>query len=105
VTAYAVGQRTREFGIRLAPGAPHSHVCRLALGRVGQLTAAGVVRGVALAMALGRLMSGVLFGVEPSDAPTMAAAIGTVGITALVASLAPLRHALQVNPAETLRAE
>jgi putative ABC transport system permease protein len=105
VTAYAVGQRTREFGIRLALGAPHSHVCRLVLGRLGKLTAAGVIVGVALAMALGRLMSGVLFGVEPSDAPTMAAAIVTVGITALVASLAPLRHALQVNPAETLRAE
>ena len=50
-------------------------------------------------------MSGVLFGVEPSDAPTMAAAIATVAATALVASLPPLRHALQVNPAETLRAE
>ena len=64
VTAYAVGQRTREFGIRMALGAPRSHVCGLVLGRVGRLTAAGVVLGVALALALGRLMSGMLFGVE-----------------------------------------
>jgi putative ABC transport system permease protein len=105
VTGYAVGQRTREFGIRRALGAPHSHVCGLVLGRVGRLTAIGVVLGIALAVALGRLMSGVLFGVEPSDAPTMAAAVATVAATALVASLAPLRHALRVNPAETLRAE
>jgi ABC-type antimicrobial peptide transport system permease subunit len=105
VTSYAVGQRTREFGIRLALGAPHWHVCGLVLGRVGRLTAVGIVLGVALAVALGRLMSGVLFGVEPSDAPTMAAAVATVAATALVASLPPLRHALQVNPAETLRAE
>ena len=105
VTAYAVGQRTREFGIRIALGARHSHVCGLVLGRVGRLTASGLALGVALATALGRLMSGVLFGVEPSDAPTMAAAIAIVAATALVASLPPLRHALQVNPAETLRAE
>ena len=105
VTGYAVGQRTREFGIRMALGAPRSHVCGLVLGRVGKLTAAGVVLGVALALALGRLMSGMLFGVDPSDVPTLSAAIATVAATALVASLAPLRHALQVNPAETLRAE
>ena len=47
----------------------------------------------------------MLFGVEPSDAPTLAAAIAIVAATALVASLPPLRYALQVNPAETLRAE
>jgi predicted permease len=105
VTGYAVGQRTREFGIRRALGAPHSHVCRLVLGRVGRLTALGVVLGIGLAVALGRLMSSLLFGVEPSDVPTMGAAVLIVTATALVASLAPLRHALQVNPAETLRAE
>jgi ABC-type antimicrobial peptide transport system permease subunit len=105
VTGYAVGQRTREFGIRRALGAPHAHVCRLVLGRVGRLTALGVVLGIALAAALGRLMSSLLFGVEPSDVRTLGAAIVIVTATALLASLAPLRYALQVNPAETLRAE
>jgi putative ABC transport system permease protein len=105
VTGYAVGQRTREFGIRRALGAPHAHVCRLVLGRVGRLTALGVALGIALAAALGRLMSSLLFGVEASDVRTLGAAIVIVTATALLASLAPLRHALQVNPAETLRAE
>jgi putative ABC transport system permease protein len=105
VTGYAVGQRTREFGIRRALGAPHAHVCRLVLGRVGRLTAVGVVLGIALALTLGRLMSSLLFGIEPSDVPTLGAAMVIVTATALLASLAPLRHALKVNPAETLRAE
>lgn len=105
VTAYAVGQRRREFGIRVALGAQPAHVCALVLGRVGLLAGAGVVLGAALALGLGGLMSGILFGVEPSDLPAMSAAMAAVALTALIASLAPLRHALRVNPAETLRAE
>jgi hypothetical protein len=50
-------------------------------------------------------MSGILFGVEPNDPLTFAAVMGGIGFTAILASVAPLRHAMLVNPAETLRAE
>jgi ABC-type lipoprotein release transport system permease subunit len=50
-------------------------------------------------------MSGILFGVEVTDPLTMVAVMSGIGVTALMASLAPLRHAVRVSPAETLRAE
>jgi putative ABC transport system permease protein len=105
VTGYAVARRTREFGIRLALGAQRSHVAALVLGRVGRLAAIGLAIGAALSFALGSLMSGILFGVEPNDPLTMILVMGTIALTAIVASLAPLRHAVLVSPAETLRAE
>ena len=105
VTGYAVAQRTREFGIRLALGAQRTHVGALVLRRVGLLAAIGLGLGTLLGVELGSLMSGVLFGVEPSDSPTLIAVIGAIALTAVVASLAPLRHAVRVSPAETLRAE
>ena len=105
VTGYAVGQRTREFGIRLALGAQRSHVGFLVLRSVGLLAGLGLALGAALGLGLGSLMSGMLFGVEPSDFPTIAAMLSAIGATALIASLAPLRHAVRVNPVESLRAE
>jgi predicted permease len=105
VTGYAVGQRTREFSIRFALGAQRAHVVRLVLGRVALLAGIGLALGTALGLGLGSLMSGILFGVEPADPPTMWAAIGAIGLTAILASIAPLRHAVRVNPAEILRAE
>jgi putative ABC transport system permease protein len=105
VTGYAVAQRTREFGIRLALGAQRIHIGSLVLGRVGLLAGIGLALGTALGLGLGSLMSGVLFGVEPDDALTIAAVMGAIGLTAILASIAPLRHAVLVNPAETLRAE
>jgi len=105
VTGYAVAQRTREFGIRLALGAQRTHVGALVLRRVGLLAAIGLALGTLLGVELGSLMSGVLFGVEPGDGPTLIAVMGAIGLTAMLASLAPLRHAVSVSPAETLRAE
>jgi predicted permease len=105
VTAYAVGQRTREFGIRFALGAQRANVAALVLGRVGLLAGIGLAIGAALGLGLGSLMSGILFGVEPADPPTMWAVMGAIGLTAMLASIAPLRHAVRVNPAEILRAE
>lgn len=105
VTAYAVGQRTREFGIRFALGAQRAHVGALVLRRVGLLAAIGIAIGVALGVGLGSLMSGILFGVEVTDPLTMVAVMSGIGVTVLMASAAPLRKAVRVNPAETLRAE
>ena len=105
VTGYAVAQRTREFGIRFALGAQRRHVGALVLGRVGLLAGIGLAIGAALGLGLGSLMSGILFGVEPADPLTMMAVMGAIGLTAMLASLAPLRHAMSVSPAEILRAE
>jgi putative ABC transport system permease protein len=105
VTGYAVAQRTREFGIRLALGAQRAHVGALVLSRVGVLAGTGLAIGTALGLGLGSLMSGILFGVEPGDPFTMTAVMGAIGLTAILASLAPLRHAVLVSPAEILRAE
>jgi ABC-type antimicrobial peptide transport system permease subunit len=105
VTGYAVAQRTREFGIRLALGAQRAHVGALVLRRVGLLAAIGVAIGTAIGLGLGSLMSGILFAVAPDDPLTITAVMGAIGLTAMLASLAPLRHAVLVNPVEILRAE
>ena len=105
VTGYAVAQRTREFGIRFALGAQRMHVGALVLRRVVLLAGIGLAIGTAVGLGLGSLMSGILFGVEPGDPLTMAFVIGAVGVTAILASVAPLRRAVVVSPAETLRAE
>jgi putative ABC transport system permease protein len=105
VTGYAVAQRRREFGIRFALGAQRLHVGGLVLTRVAVLAAIGLVLGTALGLGLGSLMSGLLFGVEPDDPLTMASVIGAIGLTAMLASVAPLRHAIRVSPAEVLRAD
>jgi putative ABC transport system permease protein len=105
VTAYAVSQRTREFGIRLALGAQRTHVGSIVLRRVGVLAVLGIAIGSALGFGLGRLMSGLLFGVSPDDPATFWAALATIAVTALAATVAPLYQAVRVNPAVILKAE
>lgn len=105
VTAYSVAQRSREFGIRFALGAQRSHVVALVLGRVGRLAVLGGVIGGVAAYELAQLMGSLLFGVDPTDTPTLIAATAIVACTALAASLVPLGRAVRVNPADALRAE
>jgi putative ABC transport system permease protein len=105
VTAYAVRQRTREFGIRLALGAPLRHIAAIVLGRIGRLATIGLLLGGALAFGLGSLLSGLLFGVENTDVPSALVAIAAIAVMALAAAIVPLRHAAGVRPAEILRAE
>jgi ABC-type antimicrobial peptide transport system permease subunit len=105
VTGYAVRQRTREFGIRLALGAPFRHVVALVLGRVGRLAAIGLVLGGALAFGLGSLLSGLLFEIENTDLPSALGAVAAIAVMAVAAGIVPLRHAAGVRPAEILRAE
>jgi putative ABC transport system permease protein len=105
VTAYAVSQRTREFGIRLALGAQRTHVGAIVLRRVGILTVFGIAIGSALGFGLGTLMSGLLFGVSPDDPATFWAALATIALTAIAATVTPLYQAVRVNPAVILKAE
>jgi predicted permease len=105
VTAYSVGQRSREFGIRFSLGAQRSHVAGLVLKRVGWLALLGVALGVTAAFGVGKLMTSLLFGVTPADLPTLAITAATMGLTVLAASVVPLLRALRVNPVEALRHE
>jgi predicted permease len=105
VTAYAVSQRTREFGIRFALGAQRADVARLVLGRVALLAGLGLALGAGLGLGLGSLMSSILYGVQPDDTPAMAAALTAIAVTTLLASLVPLRHATRVSPTSILRSD
>lgn len=105
VTAYSVGQRSREFGIRFSLGAPRSHIAGLVLRRVGWLALLGVALGVSAAFGVAKLMTSLLFGVAPTDFATLAGTAAAMGLTVVLASLVPLVRALRVNPVDALRSE
>jgi putative ABC transport system permease protein len=105
VMSYAVTQRTREIGIRVALGAVRGDVLRMVAGRALALAGAGVVCGMAGAFALTRLMKSLLFGVSPTDGATFAAVAALLVLVALAASYIPARRAARVDPVITLRYE
>lgn len=105
VLAHAVGQRTREIGIRMALGADRPGVIGMIVGQAGRLAAAGVFLGVIGALATGRLLSGLLFGIEPTDPLTYALVVVGLGTVALIASAVPALRAASVDPATALRSE
>jgi predicted permease len=105
VLAYAVGQRRREVGIRVALGAEPKVLKRLFVRKGLTLTFAGGVIGLALAGGLSRWMSSLLFGVAPVDLLTYLASGALIGAAAMTASYIPARRAASVDPMETLRSE
>lgn len=105
VMSYQVAQRTREFGIRVALGARASDVARLVLRRGVLLSLGGVVVGTALAVAVTRLLTGMLFGLSPVDPVTFGAVGATLTAVAVVASWIPARRAFRVDPTVSLRSE
>jgi putative ABC transport system permease protein len=105
VLAYTVRQRVREIGIRLALGAPATGVVRLVLLDGLKPTLAGVVLGLALAAALVRVLTALLFGVSPYDPGTFTAVAVLVLAVGTVATLIPAYRATRVDPIVTLRAE
>jgi len=105
VVAYAVSERTKELGVRVALGATARDVVRLVLGETLTLTAAGIVIGVGGALLTTRLMASLLFGVAPTDVTTFAAIAAVLVATALVAGYVPARRATRVDPMIALRAE
>jgi ABC-type antimicrobial peptide transport system permease subunit len=108
VMSYAVEQRRREIGIRLALGAQTSDVLRLMVRQGMTLAGAGVVIGVAAALALAKLMTGfssLLFGVKATDPATYALISLLLLTVALLAALVPARRATKVDPMVTIRCE
>ena len=105
VMAYSVSRRTRELGIRVAIGAAPGSIVALVMRQGLTLAAAGVVIGLALALAAGRVVSWLLFGVTPTDPGVL---IGIPLLLTSVAALAtyiPARRALNVDPLVALRQE
>jgi len=105
VMAYAVAQRTREIGLRMALGAARRQVLSLVLGDAARVTATGLVVGLAGGVALSRLMAGLLYGVAPGDPVTLAAVTALLAAVALAACWLPARRAARVEPTVALRWE
>ena len=103
VLAYAVSQRTREIGIRIAVGARSTNILRLVIRQGLTLAAAGLVIGVVTALALSHLMSSLLFGVSATDPLSLIIAILVLGVAALLACLLPALRATRIDPITTLR--
>jgi len=103
VLAYSVNQRKREIGLRMALGATRASVLRLVLGEGMSLVIAGVLIGMVGALAVGRLLSTMLFGVGASDPLSVAAAALMLSAVALLACYLPARWATRVDPLEALR--
>jgi predicted permease len=105
VLAFSVSQRTNELGIRLALGAERQTILRMILGEGAAMALVGLVVGGLAAIPLSRLLTGLLFGVEPVDPPTIGIAAALLVAVALVAAWIPARTATAVDPMTALRGE
>ena len=105
VIGYAVAQRTREIGIRMALGAARSDVVRLVLGQSLAWTAIGIALGLGGAAAVTRYLEGLLYGLTPLDVTTFVSASLVFLLIAIAASYIPARRATRVDPVIALRSE
>lgn len=105
VVAYLAAQRTREFGVRVALGAQRWDVVALAVREGVLLTGIGVSLGVVAALALSRLVAGLLYNVYPRDPGTVAIAASVLALVGLAAAYVPARRAAGIDPVIALRAE
>jgi putative ABC transport system permease protein len=102
---YSVARRTHEIGIRMSLGATRVEVLKMVVGQAMVQVLAGTAAGVVGAWPLGRLMSRLLFGVQPSDPLTFLVVAVVLGFTALLASGVPARRAARIEPIVALRNE
>ena len=105
VMSYNVARRTGEFGVRFAIGATRAHVLWMVLRESILLATAGLAIGIPVVLVASRLLSGLLFGVEPHDPATIAVAAATLVGVATLAGLVPAWNASRVDPMVALRQE
>jgi putative ABC transport system permease protein len=105
ITAYAVTRRRRELGIRLALGEERRSVLRRVLSRSGVLAAVGVALGLALALAGGRLVAALLYGVSPRDPLLLALVAAVLLALTFLSTLSPAVGASRIDPLSALREE
>jgi putative ABC transport system permease protein len=105
VMSYAVSRRAQEIGIRMAVGATPLEVLGMILAQSGKLVAMGLVIGLIATLALGRLLTTMLFGVESFDATVLAAVSGLLVVVAMIATAIPAWRAARIDPVRALRQE
>jgi putative ABC transport system permease protein len=105
VLSYAVTQRSREIGLRMALGASAGSVVRMVVGRGSLLTGSGLVIGLGASWALTRWMKNLLFGIEATDMATFGAVAALLAAVGLLACWIPARRASRVDPIVVLREE
>ncbi|HEV8348313.1 MAG TPA: ABC transporter permease [Vicinamibacterales bacterium] len=105
VVAYTVRERSHEIGVRLALGAQPRNVVAMLVGQGMTLASGGAAAGIVLAVALTRVMTGLLFGVSATDPATFAVITAGLALVAIIACYLPARRATAVNPVTALRNE
>jgi ABC-type antimicrobial peptide transport system permease subunit len=105
VLSYAVNQRRQELSVRMALGAEPRAIVWLVLRQGLILAAGGLASGAAGGYVLGRLLSGLLYGVTPADAPTFGIVIAVTGTVAIAACVLPARRAAATDLLDALRGE
>ena len=105
VMAYSVVQRTHEIGIRMALGARRPEVLALVVKQGMSLALMGIAAGATLSLGMTRLISGMLFGITPTDPLTFVGVVTLLGTVAFLANYLPARRASKVDPMVALRYE
>jgi putative ABC transport system permease protein len=103
ILAYAVGQRTRELGIRIALGAQSGNILRLITEQGLKIVGVGLVTGIGGALVGTHLIQGALYGVAPIDPISFGVSVVILGIAAVLACLLPALRAARINPIKALR--
>ena len=105
VKGYMVASRTQDIGIRKALGATHRDIMGMVIREGMAITITGLIVGLFLALATGRLIGSLLYGVDPVDPLSIAVAVILLGLTSILASYIPARRAAKIDPMEALRYE
>ena len=105
VLSYGIARRTREFGIRIAIGAEGRSILRMVLREASWVLALGIACGLAATWGLGRILSNLLYGVQPGDLASTAIAVGVLAAAGTLAAWIPARRASRIDPLVALRTE